>query len=197
MNETGKPRILVTNDDGIAARGIQCLAESMTDFGDVYVIAPDSPQSGMSHAVTFSRILRLSPFEFGSGIKKAYACSGTPVDCVKLAVSEVFGHDNLPDLLVSGINHGSNASINVIYSGTMAAAADGASVLRRGLAAAGGARALVEAALLRLPQLVEAPRTEEDGASPRADRRAATERSGSTRADLVARHERAVPAAAG
>ena len=126
MSETGRPRILVTNDDGIAARGIQCLAESMTDFGDVYVVAPDSPQSGMSHAVTFSRILRLSPFEFGRGIKEAYACSGTPVDCVKLAVSEVFGHDNLPELLVSGINHGSNASINVIYSGTMAAAADGA-----------------------------------------------------------------------
>ena len=126
MSETQRPRILVTNDDGIYARGIQCLAESMADFGDVYVVAPDSPQSGMSHAVTFSRILRLNPFEFGRGVKAAYACSGTPVDCVKLAVSEVFGYDNLPDLLVSGINHGSNASINVIYSGTMAAATDGA-----------------------------------------------------------------------
>ena len=126
MSETRRPRILVTNDDGITARGIQSLAESMTAFGDVYVVAPDSPQSGMSHAVTFSRILRLTPFEFGRGIKKAYACSGTPVDCVKLAVSEVFGYDNLPELLVSGINHGSNASINLIYSGTMAAAADGA-----------------------------------------------------------------------
>ena len=126
MSKTHRPRILVTNDDGIAAPGIQRLAESMTEFGDVYVVAPDSPQSGMSHAVTFSRILRLNPFEFGRGIKEARACSGTPVDCVKLAVAEVFGHDNLPDLLVSGINHGSNASINVIYSGTMAAAADGA-----------------------------------------------------------------------
>ena len=96
MSETRRPRILVTNDDGITARGIQSLAEAMTAFGDVYVVAPDSPQSGMSHAVTFSRILRLTPFEFGRGIKKAYACSGTPVDCVKLAVSEVFGYDNLP-----------------------------------------------------------------------------------------------------
>ena len=78
----------------------------MTEFGDVYVVAPDSPQSGMGHAVTFSRILRLHPFEFGRGVVEP--CSGTPVDCVKLAVAEVFGEDDLPDLLVSGINHGSN-----------------------------------------------------------------------------------------
>lgn len=121
-----RPRIVVTNDDGITAKGIQGLAEAMTEFGDVYVVAPDSPQSGMGHAVTFSRILRLHPFEFGRGITEARACSGTPVDCVKLAVAEVFGEDNLPDLLVSGINHGSNASINVIYSGTMSAAVEGA-----------------------------------------------------------------------
>ena len=126
MSEGRKARILVTNDDGISAPGIQRLAEAMTEFGEVYVVAPDSAQSGMSHAVTFSRILRLNPFDFGRGVKKAFACSGTPVDCVKLAISEVFGHENLPDLLVSGINHGSNASINVIYSGTMAAAIDGA-----------------------------------------------------------------------
>jgi len=121
-----RPRIVVTNDDGITAKGIQSLAEAMTDFGDVYVVAPDSPQSGMGHAVTFSRILRLHPFEFGRGTVEARACSGTPVDCVKLAVAEVFGEDHLPDLLVSGINHGSNASINVIYSGTMSAAVEGA-----------------------------------------------------------------------
>ncbi|MED5336179.1 MAG: 5'/3'-nucleotidase SurE, partial [Bacteroidota bacterium] len=121
-----RPRIVVTNDDGITAKGIQGLAEAMTEFGDVYVVAPDNPQSGMGHAVTFSRILRLHPFEFGRGITEARACSGTPVDCVKLAVAEVFGEDNLPDLLVSGINHGSNASINVIYSGTMSAAVEGA-----------------------------------------------------------------------
>lgn len=121
-----RPRIAVTNDDGITAKGIQSLAEAMTEFGDVYVIAPDSPQSGMGHAVTFTRILQLHPFEFGRGVKEAHACSGTPVDCVKLAVAEVFGEDGLPDLLVSGINHGSNASINVIYSGTMSAAVEGA-----------------------------------------------------------------------
>ena len=121
-----RPRIAITNDDGITAKGIQALTEAMTPFGDVYVIAPDSPQSGMGHAVTFSSILRLHPFEFGRGVVEAHACSGTPVDCVKLAVAEVFGEDNLPDLLVSGINHGSNASINVIYSGTMSAAVEGA-----------------------------------------------------------------------
>ena len=121
-----RPRIVVINDDGITAKGIQCLAEVMTELGDVYVVAPDSPQSGMGHAVTFSRILRLHPFEFGRGVKEARSCSGTPVDCVKLAVAEVFGEDNLPDLLVSGVNHGSNASINVIYSGTMSAAVEGA-----------------------------------------------------------------------
>ena len=119
-------RIVITNDDGITAKGIQSLAEAMTEFGDVYVVAPDSPQSGMGHAVTFSRILRLNPFEFGRGTVEARSCSGTPVDCVKLAVAEVFGENNLPDLLVSGINHGSNASINVIYSGTMSAAVEGA-----------------------------------------------------------------------
>jgi len=126
MTSERRPRIAVINDDGITAKGIQSLAEAMTDFGDVYVIAPDSPQSGMGHAVTFSSILKLHPFEFGRGVTEARACSGTPVDCVKLAVAEVFGEDNLPDLLVSGINHGSNASINVIYSGTMSAAVEGA-----------------------------------------------------------------------
>ena len=125
-SSTRRPRIVVTNDDGITAKGIQSLAEAMTEFGDVYVIAPDSPQSGMGHAVTFSRILRLHPFEFERGSTEARSCSGTPVDCVKLAMAEVFGEDDLPDLLVSGINHGSNASINVIYSGTMSAAVEGA-----------------------------------------------------------------------
>ena len=104
----------------------ELLAEAMTEFGDVYVVAPDSPQSGMGHAVTFSRILRLHPFEFGRGPSNRAPARALPVDCVKLAVAEVFGEDNLPDLLVSGINHGSNASINVIYSGTMSAAVEGA-----------------------------------------------------------------------
>ena len=91
-----RPRIVVTNDDGITAKGIQGLAEAMTEFGHVHVVAPDSPQSGMGHAVTFSRILRLHPFEFGRGITEARACSGTPVDCVKLAVAEASERTTCP-----------------------------------------------------------------------------------------------------
>ena len=116
-----RPRIVVTNDDGITAKGIQGLAEAMTEFGDVYVVAPDSPQSGMGHAVTINGILKMEQVTFGvEGVQAAWQTTGTPVDCVKLAIYEILGKK--PDLLLSGINHGSNASINVIYSGTMSAA---------------------------------------------------------------------------
>lgn len=118
-----KPLILVTNDDGITAPGIRNLIEVMKELGEVVIVAPDSPQSGMGHAVTLHHPLRLDEVDIYPGIK-AYQCSGTPVDCVKLAVDIVL--DRKPDLLVSGINHGSNSSINVIYSGTMSAAVEGA-----------------------------------------------------------------------
>lgn len=118
-----KPLILVTNDDGVTAPGIRNLIAVMRELGEVVVVAPDSPQSGMGHAVTLGRPLRLDEVDLYPGIK-AYQCSGTPVDCVKLAVDIVL--DRKPDLLVSGINHGSNSSINVIYSGTMSAAVEGA-----------------------------------------------------------------------
>ncbi|MDX5319469.1 MAG: 5'/3'-nucleotidase SurE [Bacteroidota bacterium] len=120
---TKKPLILVTNDDGITAPGIRHLIQVMREFGEVVVVAPDSPQSGMGHAVTLHQPLRLDEVDLYPGIK-AYQCTGTPVDCVKLAVDVVL--DRKPDLLVSGINHGSNSSINVIYSGTMSAAVEGA-----------------------------------------------------------------------
>lgn len=120
-----RPLILVTNDDGIQAGGIGFLAETLLDLGDVVVVAPDRPMSGMGHAVTINETLHMeeSPFPV-DGIKAAWQTSGTPVDCVKLAIYEILGRK--PDLLVSGINHGSNASINVIYSGTMSAAVEGA-----------------------------------------------------------------------
>jgi len=118
-----KPLILITNDDGITAPGIRNLIEVMQELGEVVIVAPDSPQSGMGHAVTLNKPLRLDEVDIYPGIK-AYQCSGTPVDCVKLAVDIVL--DRKPDLLVSGINHGSNSSINVIYSGTMSAAVEGA-----------------------------------------------------------------------
>ena len=114
--------ILVCNDDGITAPGIRALVAVAKEFGDVVVVAPDKPQSAMGHAITINATIRVNPVKVDGVIE--YACSGTPVDCVKLAVNKILHRK--PDLLVSGINHGSNASINVIYSGTMSAAMEGA-----------------------------------------------------------------------
>tara|TARA_B100001142_G_scaffold311600_1_gene346178 strand:+ start:1605 stop:2381 length:777 start_codon:yes stop_codon:yes gene_type:complete len=119
-----KPLILVVNDDGISAKGIRNLIRIMNNFGEVVVVAPDSPQSGKSHAITIEATIRCDKVIIDDGPQKEYACSGTPVDCVKLAVNQLL--DRKPDLCVSGINHGSNSSINVIYSGTMSAAVEGA-----------------------------------------------------------------------
>ncbi len=118
-----RPVILVTNDDGITAPGLRSLVDIMSTIGEVVVVAPDSPQSGMGHAITIESPLRLDKVEV-HGEVLGYQCSGTPVDCVKLAVNKILHRK--PDLCVSGINHGSNSSINVIYSGTMSAAMEGA-----------------------------------------------------------------------
>ena len=115
-----KPLILVTNDDGIDAPGIKALIEVVSEIGEVVVVAPDSPQSGQGHAITLSQPLRLYPVKLFEGIE-AYKCSGTPVDCVKLAKSVIL-KGRMADLCVSGINHGSNVAINILYSGTMSAA---------------------------------------------------------------------------
>ena len=115
-----KPLILVTNDDGITAPGIRALIEIMNEVGETVVVAPDSPQSAMGHAITINSTLHCEKIIVNNGPQLEYSCSGTPVDCVKLAVNELL--DRKPDLCVSGINHGSNSSINVIYSGTMSAA---------------------------------------------------------------------------
>ena len=119
-----KPLILVTNDDGITSRGIRKLVELMSSIGEVVVVAPDSPQSGMGHAITVGDTLRIRKNDLFEGIQ-AYECSGTPADCVKLAKHYVL-KDRKPDLVVSGINHGSNSSISVLYSGTMSAAIEAA-----------------------------------------------------------------------
>jgi 5'-nucleotidase len=125
IRNTGKPVILVTNDDGVTAPGLRNLVLSMMKIGKVVVVAPDSPQSATGHAITISRPLRLDKVNVFEKEKiEAWQCSGTPVDCVKLAVNRVLHRK--PDFLVSGINHGSNSSINVIYSGTMSAAMEGA-----------------------------------------------------------------------
>lgn len=119
-----KPLILVSNDDGIASKGIRFLVEIMSELGEVMVVAPDGPQSGMGHAITIGNTLRLEETDIFGDIK-AYECSGTPADCVKMAKHFVL-KDRQPDLVVSGINHGANTSISVLYSGTMSAAIEGA-----------------------------------------------------------------------
>jgi len=119
-----KPLILVSNDDGITSKGIRVLVSVMKKLGDVVVVAPDSPQSGMGHAITIGQTLRLYEEDIFEDVL-AYKSSGTPADCVKLAKHYVL-KDRKPDLVVSGINHGSNTSISVLYSGTMSAAIEGA-----------------------------------------------------------------------
>jgi 5'-nucleotidase len=117
-----RPLILITNDDGVSAPGIRTLIEVMATIGDVVVVAPDKPQSAMGHAITINNTLYLDRISKKNDSIIEYSCSGTPVDCVKIAVNEVLKRK--PDLCVSGINHGSNSSINVIYSGTMSAAVE-------------------------------------------------------------------------
>ena len=119
-----KPLILVTNDDGITAHGIRTLVELMKQLGSVVVVAPNSPQSGMGHAITIANPIRLYPSDIYGDVP-AYECSGTPADCVKLAKHHVL-KDRAPDLVVSGINHGGNSSISILYSGTMSAAIEAA-----------------------------------------------------------------------
>jgi 5'-nucleotidase len=118
-----KPLIFVTNDDGIHAPGIRMLIDLMRKFGRVVVVAPDKPQSGTAHAITTHTPLRLKQHTSVPGFEE-YSCNGTPADCVKLGLKIVM--KRVPDLLVSGINHGSNSSISIIYSGTMAAVFEGA-----------------------------------------------------------------------
>ena len=115
-----RPLILVTNDDGINAPGIRALVEVASEIGEVVISAPDSPQSGQGHAITLKDPLRLKKVKLFENIE-AYECSGTPVDCVKLAKS-ILLKDRQIDLCVSGINHGANHSLNILYSGTMSAA---------------------------------------------------------------------------
>ncbi|WP_026464150.1 5'/3'-nucleotidase SurE [Adhaeribacter aquaticus] len=119
-----KPLILVSNDDGITSPGIRTLVNVMKKIGDVVVVAPDSPQSGMGHAITVGNTLRLDKSLAFSDVE-AWECSGTPADCVKMAKHYVL-KERQPDLVVSGINHGSNSSISVLYSGTMSAAIEAA-----------------------------------------------------------------------
>ena len=117
-----QPLIFITNDDGIRAKGLTELTEVMRQFGRVIVVAPEVPMSGMSGAISADRPLRLTQVSEEHGLSR-YQCSGTPVDCVKMGINELL--DDRPDFLVSGINHGTNSSVSVLYSGTMGAAIEG------------------------------------------------------------------------
>jgi len=117
-----KPLILITNDDGHEANGIEVLTRLMMQIGDVVVVAPDGPRSAQSNALTVTHPIRFKKIEEKEGLIR-YVTTGTPTDCVKLALNEIV--ERRPDLVVAGINHGSNSAINVIYSGTMGAVLEG------------------------------------------------------------------------
>lgn len=118
-----KPLIFITNDDGYMAKGINELIDCLKDLGEIVVVAPDGPRSGMSSAITSITPLRVFPCKVEENLK-IYICTGTPVDCVKLGIGEVLD-GRLPDIVVTGVNHGSNAAVSVLYSGTMGAAIEG------------------------------------------------------------------------
>ena len=118
-----KPLILITNDDGYNAKGLLSLVESVAEIGEVVIVAPDRPQSGKGHSITVNEPIRCYETELFDEIK-AYCCTGTPVDCIKMGLFIL--NNRVPDLILSGVNHGSNVSTNVLYSGTMAAAVEGA-----------------------------------------------------------------------
>lgn len=119
---TSKPLILITNDDGGTAKGIRTLIECLRPLGDIFVVAPDGPRSAQSSALTVTKPLRAKKVVEEDGITE-YLCNGTPADCIKLALRELC--PKKPDIIVSGINHGMNTSISIIYSGTMGAAIEG------------------------------------------------------------------------
>ncbi|MFV0418098.1 MAG: 5'/3'-nucleotidase SurE [Dysgonomonas sp.] len=121
--ENNKPLILITNDDGYLAKGIIALIESVKGLGEILVVAPDGPRSGMSSAITSLHPLRANLLKDEPDLK-IYTCTGTPVDCVKLGINELA--ERKPDIVLSGVNHGSNAAVAVLYSGTMGAAIEGA-----------------------------------------------------------------------
>jgi len=119
-----KKLILISNDDSIYSKGIKELISVAKEFGNVVVVAPNSPQSAKSHSITLEQPLTYKKVNYFGDDVVSYECSGTPADSVKLALNHLL--DQKPDLILSGINHGSNFSVNLIYSGTVAAAVEGA-----------------------------------------------------------------------
>jgi 5'-nucleotidase len=120
--ESNRPFILVVNDDGISAPGLKFLVKTLKEFSDIFVIAPDKEQSGKSHAISVDEKIKITKINEEIGYVE-YTCSGTPVDCVKIAVHQLL--KKKPSLCISGINHGANFSISTLYSGTVHAAVEG------------------------------------------------------------------------
>lgn len=119
-------KILISNDDGVQANGINVLAETLASEHEIYIVAPDRERSAAAHSLTLQSPLRVEEIELDNNVKKCYATSGTPSDCVKLGVSAVLTQDERPDLIISGINHGPNLGFDILYSGTVSAAMEGA-----------------------------------------------------------------------
>ena len=117
-----KPLLLVSNDDGVNAKGIHELVKVLRSIGNVIVVAPDGPRSGSSSAITSANPLSFNLVKQEDGLS-VYKCSGTPVDCIKLALHTIVPRK--PDIVIGGINHGDNSSINVHYSGTMGLVIEG------------------------------------------------------------------------
>ena len=120
--EIKRPLLLISNDDGFQAKGINCLIEMLADYGDIIVCAPEPACSGMACAFSATTPLRLRLREKRQGVE-IWSCSGTPVDCVKMALAEIVPRK--PDMVIGGINHGDNASVNMHYSGTMGVTLEG------------------------------------------------------------------------
>ena len=119
-------KILVSNDDGIAANGIRSLTKALAKDHDVYVIAPDRERSAAGHSLTLQTPLRVEELEPFGGAKKAWVTTGTPGDCVKIGISAILSPEERPDIVISGINHGPNLGSDILYSGTVSCAMEGA-----------------------------------------------------------------------
>ena len=119
-------KILVSNDDGILSNGIRALIEGLSPCHDVYVVAPDRERSAAGHSLTLHSPLRVEEVDAKYGAKKCWMTTGTPGDCVKLAINAILSEDEKPDIVISGINHGPNLGADILYSGTVSCAMEGA-----------------------------------------------------------------------
>ena len=119
-------KVLISNDDGIAANGIRVLTKALAEDHEVYVVAPDRERSAAGHSLTLHTPLRVEELETISGAKRTWVTTGTPGDCVKIAINAILSPEEMPDIVISGINHGPNLGSDILYSGTVSCAMEGA-----------------------------------------------------------------------